>query len=247
MEWEGRVRAHLVAFQASLRDGTSSRRSHMVSSVSFPRRSTKHWPTKAVVESGGVQVGQRGLRACASRHGNLSHLIMADRQTDRHPPPHALGQTDGPPCHIARMGGFHIAWTDRWAPHLLCPLDRQMETLITPPRQTDRHPCHSPQTDSPPPTTSHSRSQCVWPVRGHSQCFFGCHGGMWNQLGSTPLPAWAGDHWLPWDVLLGTAVPANCHCTVKPKVGCPLVLGCCWAPCRGDTRICLLVAATAVW
>ena len=83
--WEDRLRAHLVAFHESLRDVTSSRRSHMVSSVSFPRRSMKHWPTKAVVESGGVQVGQSRLRACVSRQENRSHLILgtqADRETD---------------------------------------------------------------------------------------------------------------------------------------------------------------------
>jgi len=41
--WEDRLRAHLVAFHESLRDRTSSRRSHMVSSVSFLPRSMKHW------------------------------------------------------------------------------------------------------------------------------------------------------------------------------------------------------------
>lgn len=34
---------------------------------------------------------------------------------------------------------------------------------------------------------------------------------------------------------------------MKPNMGCLLALGCCWTPCKGDTRICLLVAATAVW
>lgn len=99
---EGRVRAHLVAFQASLRDGTSSHNSHMVSSVSFPWRSTKHWPTKAVLESGGVQ-GAQSLRLQAREPQPLD----PGRQTDRHPPPHAEGCTSLPHC------------PDGWLPHRL--------------------------------------------------------------------------------------------------------------------------------
>lgn len=104
-----------MAFQVSLRDGTSSHKSHVVSSVSFPRRSTKHWPTKAVVESGGVQVGQRGLRAYASRQGNLGYLILADRQTGRHPPPHALDRQMDLPATRPRQTALpdHVPWQDQ--------------------------------------------------------------------------------------------------------------------------------------
>lgn len=111
----------------------------MVSSVSFPWSSTKHWPTKAVVESGKVQVMERGLRACTSRQGNLGHLILADRQANT-------------TCYMP--------WTERWTslpdwpcgplPHLL---DRELGiSPAMPLGQTDRHPHHLFQTTLPPTT-----------------------------------------------------------------------------------------------
>lgn len=45
--------AHLVAFQSSLMSSTANRCSHLVFRTSFPLLSTKHWPTKTLVDSVG--------------------------------------------------------------------------------------------------------------------------------------------------------------------------------------------------
>lgn len=222
--WEGRFRAHLVAFQTSLRDGTSSRRSHVVSSVSFPRRSTKHWPTKAVMESGGVQGGHRGLRAGGFSHGNLGHLIPADRQT---PPAPYPGQRDGPACHIAQMGHLSIVWTDRWAPPLPLPLDRQRDTPNTSPRQTDTLATH-------PRQTSHAMagaSACVLSVATARVSW--CHGGCGGPARGHPTASLGRG----WPAVPGCCAGYPCTCELplhgEAKGGLALVTGVLLGPLQG--------------
>lgn len=197
---------------------------------------------------GGVWRGSRGAEGAQSLRLQSGQPGPHDlgRQTDRLPPTHALDRQMDCPATLPRwvhstsprqIGGHHpchVPWTDRWTPPPPLP-DRQTPLPPTPDRD---HPA--------PPHPMAGASACGLSV-ATARVSLGARGSMGDQPEGTPLPAWAGDHWLPWDAVPGTAVPANCHCTVKPKVGCPLAPGCCWAPCRGDTRICLLVSATAVW